>query len=203
MQERKSLIRRILERTMLKKKKPDILPSEMPALITEKQKQLNLELWRAAGSCDNNRMMQLIKDGADIAAKDKNGWTPLHHAALHNRIGTYAILIREYSNAKGSVKQLIAEKDGNGMTALHLAAQFGYTKACDFMVRQYIRAGGYDIAELIDAEGYNSMSVLRNAEHNEQFETAHFLENVVKRMGWLANTTENRFMPAFSECIAA
>jgi len=56
-----------------------------------------------------------LADGADVNAKDDNGWTPLHWAALsgHKEVSEYLITMGADVNAA---------ETGSGMTPLHFAA---------------------------------------------------------------------------------
>gem|GEM_PF-5596015 len=103
----------------------DIMPSENPASATEKQMLLNDALLVAARTGDNARIMQLLNAGADIAAKNPSGWTPLHFAASFKHIQTCAILI-----CKGAD---VNAKDERGDTAMQWAACGGYKKTEQFL----------------------------------------------------------------------
>jgi ankyrin repeat protein len=43
----------------------------------------------------------LIDRGADIEAKDKNGWKPLHEAVANNSLGVASLLIDHGANTSG------------------------------------------------------------------------------------------------------
>jgi len=44
---------------------------------------------------------QLIDSGADIEAKDNDGWKPLHEAAANNSLGVARLLIEHGANTDG------------------------------------------------------------------------------------------------------
>jgi len=58
----------------------------------------------------------LIAKGADISAKNKNGCTPLHAAALGDQKEVVELLIAKGAN--------INAKDNDGHTPLHTAAGY-------------------------------------------------------------------------------
>ena len=63
---------------------------------------------------------RLIDSGADVNAKDKDGWTALHSAAEQGQTAIAAALIKARVD--------IHAKDKWDLTPLHTAAQFGQTE---------------------------------------------------------------------------
>ena len=55
----------------------------------------------------------LLKQGADIHATNKNGWTPLHWGALNNATNTAEVLLKNGADVNA--------KNKNGDTPLHWA----------------------------------------------------------------------------------
>jgi hypothetical protein len=92
------------------------------------------ELIEAVKSRDIKRVKELLERGANPNAKDKNGWTPLHHAASVGSLDIAMLLIN-----KGADVNAKSEKDVNilsdifndiatintGSTPLHVAAYKG------------------------------------------------------------------------------
>ena len=64
---------------------------------------------RTVGDC--------LASGADIRARDENGWTPLHFAAMLNK---NPAMVAKLIGSGADVEA----RDKNGMTPLHLAAGF-------------------------------------------------------------------------------
>jgi hypothetical protein len=62
-------------------------------------------------------MKVLLDNGADINAKDHNGYTPLLVAASNDQVEVVNWLLDDERDAKADVN----EKDSDGQTALHLA----------------------------------------------------------------------------------
>ena len=81
---------------------------------------VNTELYEAAAADDTAEVEQLIRYGADVNAKQKNGWTALMVAAGRGRTESLKVLI----DAGADVN---VEKN-NGQTALMVAADKGSTE---------------------------------------------------------------------------
>src|SRR5579884_558536 len=92
------------------------------------QEKFNAELLEAAKDGQAEKVLDLIKTGADVNAKDASGDTALILAAYNGRIETVKALIKSKAdvNAKGS----------HGYTALMVAAYNGDTE----MVKALIEA---------------------------------------------------------------
>ena len=54
---------------------------------------LNEALFDAAANADASTVAALLDRGADIAAKDADGWVPLHFAAVYNAEPAVAALL--------------------------------------------------------------------------------------------------------------
>lgn len=65
-------------------------------------------------------LRMLLKSGAEVASTDSSGWTPLHHAAAHGRVGNVEVLL--------DMSAPISPPSGAqwDVTPLHLAAQHGH-----------------------------------------------------------------------------
>ena len=112
-----------------------------------KQDELNKRLYDAVSDNRISKIEQLLKQGADVNVKDKDGWTPLQWAALKGNIDIGKCLIENGAdvnikdnlgrtplyrasrwNQIGVAKLLIENgadvnaKDKDGWTPLHLAA---------------------------------------------------------------------------------
>lgn len=57
----------------------------------------------------------LVTAGASVSARDEDGMTPLHHAAISGRLDTARVLLEEGAH--------ISSKDSRGLTALHHSAR--------------------------------------------------------------------------------
>ena len=68
---------------------------------------------------------QHLAAGTDVDAKDMNGWTPLHHAALNGQKETVEMLIGEGADVNAGDKII---------TPLHYAAQYGDKEIVELLI---------------------------------------------------------------------
>ena len=105
--------------------------------------------------------ISLLNQGADIHAKDKDGWTPLHSAAKENASATAEILLNQGAD--------IHAKDKFGWTPLHLAAAKENASAtAEILLNQ-----GADI----HAKDKFGWTPLHSAASNNTYEIAEILLN--------------------------
>lgn len=142
MQERKSLIRRIINKIRRKKTKPDILPSEEPALPVKSREELKDDLLKAEVNDDNAEIERLIRAGPDISAKGYDNWTALGLVAAKGNTKACALLIQKHKECGGDIKKLIRATNKYGMTVLQWAAYNGNTETCALIMDEYAKAGG-------------------------------------------------------------
>ena len=79
--------------------------------------ELNKQLIEAARNDEVDRVKRLIKNGADVNAKDYNQWTPLHYASCNGSITLVEMLLEKGAD--------INSKKNDQRIPLHLAALKG------------------------------------------------------------------------------
>lgn len=91
-------------------------------------------IWEAAQSDDNLQILRLVRDGADVNAKDEGGLTALMYAAdAENVISVQACL--QARSASGESSQLdVNLVDEDQQTALHYAALVGSVEIAKLLV---------------------------------------------------------------------
>ena len=136
-------------------------------LTQMQQKELNNKFIAAAKNGDIKNVRELLANGADVDAKDKDGETALHWAACSGKVDIATFLIENGAD--------VDAKSNYGKTALHWAAFFGHVdvakiliengvnvnvknKNNDTAVEVAIRYGHHQIAELIE----NSKKICSN-----------------------------------------
>jgi len=77
----------------------------------------------------------LVNQKADINAKDKNDWTPLHYAAQKGHLSVVEYLVNQKAD--------INTKDEDNKTPLHYAARYGHLSVVEYLVNH-----GADIHEM-------------------------------------------------------
>ena len=100
---------------------------------------------------------QAIVDGAEVDAKDSDGWTPLHNAALkgHKKIVELLIAKGADVNAKGS----------SGWTPLHFAANGGYMEVAKLLIAKGVDVNattGDGVTPLDRAEDVKKLAEIQN-----------------------------------------
>lgn len=146
-----------------KKKNPDRNPKnllqdyQMQLMLLEQSNRNRMQLERNIQEI--KPLVQLLLDrGADIAAKDKKGFTMLHSAASSGSESLVRLLLDGNADT--------AAKDHEGKTALHTAARRGY-KA----VVQVLLDGGAEIA----AKDNDGWTALEHALKGDNVPTAQLL----------------------------
>ena len=82
---------------------------------------ISAALHEAASRGDHKTITALLADGADLHARDDDGWTPLHIAAWEGH--------REVITALLDARADLHARNNNGWTSLHVAASEGHREA--------------------------------------------------------------------------
>lgn len=97
------------------------------SLLGAGQKKLDIQLFTAAMNGNSERCRDLIERGADVNARDRGGWTPLHKAASRGHTETTTSLIECRADVNA--------RDKEGRTALHRVANLGITRMAAVLMR--------------------------------------------------------------------
>jgi ankyrin repeat protein len=116
----------------------------------------DISIHEAAKEGNIEAVKQHLAAGANVNAKDTNGWTPLHLAALNGQKETTEILIAEGADVNA----------GDKITPLHYAAQYGEKEIVELLISK-----GADV----NAENYEGKTPLDRAIEYNQPETADLL----------------------------
>jgi ankyrin repeat protein len=172
--------------------KPRLLQKPEPEASNEnKQVRLDMKLFSAIEQGHLHReinnnigyVKELLAQGADVGARDGEGWTPLTMAAFWGREDVCALFLESKAD--------VNETDRYGRTPLMLASLQGDTSLCKFLLDK-----GADIGKK-DQEGKTAFSWARGKE-----KTAEFLKEYLLRK--LLGLPESvYFLAAFKDCIAA
>ena len=112
----------------------------------------------AARMNDSNSALWLIANGADVNAKDEDGWTPLRLAAQENATETAALLLKNGAEVNA--------KDNDGWTPLHPAAESNATETAALLLKNGAE---------VNAKNNNNVTPLHSAAYNNATETAALL----------------------------
>ena len=116
----------------------------------------SVDIHEAAKDGNIKAVKQHLAAGTDVDAKDMNGWTPLHHAALNGQKETAEILIGEGADVNA----------GDKITPLHYAAQYGEMEIVELLI---------DAGADVNAKNYERKTPLDRAIQYNQAEIADFL----------------------------
>jgi len=125
-------------------------------------KQTPIILWKAARSGDSKLVQSIISSGADINAKDEDGFTPLYSAVERGQKIVVELLIANGAD--------VNTKGKNGQTPLHNTAQHGHANVAELLLANgadinaidyakrtplnyALRWGKQDVAELLVTKG--------------------------------------------------
>jgi ankyrin repeat protein len=152
MQERKMPQRNV--QTVKPISRMDILPSEKPALSALEQGQINYSLLDAAKRGDIAEIKELLKNGADINAKNNDGETALMQAVIFWHKDVCALLLEKGADMEA--------KDKVGWTPLTRAISYGNADA---------------IKLLLDSGARNIKAALRFASFDMRLEILKWTDN--------------------------
>jgi len=123
---------------------------------------LNEDLIEAARWGDLEKVKKLLDRGADVNARDKDGWTPLHWASVHGHLDVIKLLVERGADVNAS---------NHGWTPLHEAASRGHLNVVKFLVER-----GADV-NARDREGRTPLDLARREMY---WNVADFLEKAAK-----------------------
>ena len=112
----------------------------------------------AAVMNDSNSALWLIANGANVHAKNKDGYTPLHSAAWRNATETAALLLKNGADVNA--------KEEDGFTPLYLAAIYNATETAALLLKN-----GADV----NAKSDRGWTPLHRAAYSNATETATLL----------------------------
>ena len=102
----------------------------------------------------------LLRQGMDLNAPDKHGWTPLHHAAWNNAASTAEVLLDHGAD--------VLAKNRNGWTPLHWGALNNAASTSEVLLKN-----GADV----NARNENGDTPLHHAARNRNFNAVEVLLN--------------------------
>ena len=137
----------------------------------------NLALHSAAESDRSDVVLSLLKRGADLEEKDKNGWTALNTAAYFGNLEVLVTLLAAGANIE-------ARTSNNGYTALHTAADKHHVPALDLLLRK-----GADITA-VTGKGWTALNIAVYAGHRDVvmmlLDRGANIHATTTRSGWTA-----------------
>ena len=104
-----------------------VLGTVSPAVSALAAGDKNDELLEAIMDGDIERAKSLIDAGADVNARDIDGWTPLMYAALNGHTEIVELLIESGADVNA--------EDNNGQTVLMFATRGGHTEIVEILIK--------------------------------------------------------------------
>jgi ankyrin repeat protein len=133
------------------------------------QEELNQQLLEAAQKSDVSNITTLLKAGADINAKDRDGYTPLHYATVDGHVDVVTLLLEHGAH--------VDEVNGEDETPLYLAVQSGCTDVVTLLLKHGAEINStnwYGLTPLCCAAGAGDVDVVRLLlQHKASFDKAN------------------------------
>ncbi|PNH12449.1 Ankyrin repeat and protein kinase domain-containing protein 1 [Tetrabaena socialis] len=120
----------------------------------------------------------LLQEGAGLLRSPPSQWSPLHHAAMHDRAAMLELLFRHAERVaggqRGALQELNAPDAGRQRTPLHVAAEYGSAAAVRMLLQlgaasERRDSGGASALHLAAERGWTEV-VAALAEHQHQLE---------------------------------
>lgn len=146
---------------------------------TEKQKILAWAVRYAIKTGNKDALAKLIADGADLTARDSQGLTPLHQAALYGSRALAELLILHAPEKN----LLVNATTSDGRQALHLAARNGHDAVVELLINN-----GAAIHEK-DKHGYQPLHHAANGLNT------HIIEFLIERGARVDIQDQNGWQP--------
>jgi len=101
-------------------------------IINDCSDKTNEQMIRAVSNGNTVRINKLLQRGVDVNVEDKDGWTPMHHAAKFGQLDAIKLLEKEGGD--------INAKDKKGNTVMHIAGLH-----LNFNVLRWLMEQGADV----------------------------------------------------------
>jgi ankyrin repeat protein len=152
-EEMKKVMAEIEAKEKAKKEKPKVETPKQVSFDPQLTQELIKEMYNSSGDINIPKIQDLLDRGADVEAKDVDGWTPLHIVTYRNSIETAKLLIERGADVKA--------KDNDGWTPLHWASWNNAIELAKLLIER-----GADV-EAKDNRGRTPLDFAANCNHTE------------------------------------
>jgi ankyrin repeat protein len=144
-------MKRVMEEIEAKEKeKPKVETPKRASFNPQLTQELIEEMSKVLHLIDMSKVQDLLERGADLEAKNEEGWTPLHLASYKDNIETTKLLIDAGADVEA--------KDNHGMTPLHWATNWNHIE-----IAKLLLDAGVDVEAKVNEE----LTLLDYAHNNE------------------------------------
>jgi len=185
-------------------KMPNLIGKKLPAdekrtLTKEEQYDLDIKLIGASSRGNDSEIRALIREGADVWARDESDWNPLTCAAAGMHFRACELLLRHVEDSGRNVGEYIESTvDASGWTALLRAAGNGSTRICRLLLRTLERSGK-DVGKYINTRNHDGHTALSLASVRAYQKTSVFLAKYALK-AMMGKKDYKLFISAFEEC---